>query len=422
MIVNESPAAAYPPRQATVPPAPVVDAGADAGTGTGTGPAATGSARGLGLLANDTAAIVLAQQTAPPRSAPAYAVSNLRGRDLREVDLTGMDLRGADLSGSNLTGKDLTGLDLRGATLNDARLDGADLTDVDLGGVVAIGASFDKANLLGTGMDQADFTGASFKGAYLGGVPRDNGFNAQQVAQMGKTFDIESSSFARADFTGATFMYGSFHNADLDGASFERAIFFEFGIGRQSTARDASFDGISGHLTIGGSDLTDASFRNINRSGTEGTLVAIGQSNVDGLSFGGSHLMLRLSDLDLRNVDMNVRNKDLRLSVFSNTIMTGKDFRGFDFSGSSFVNTGGPIVNDFMDPADKDMANALSGTDFRAARFDNAAFHRFDLRAALTDAGALDGATVLPDQARDQWLSDMLAGLDARRQESMRAA
>jgi uncharacterized protein YjbI with pentapeptide repeats len=394
MIVTQSSQPAYPQPMsvpAGVPTEPVV---ADASEQT----AATGT-RGIALLAGDTAAILIAQQNEPT---PAPAPLDLSGRDLRAEDLSKLDLRGANLSGVDLTGKDLTGLDLTGAKLTDARLDGTTLIDTKLNEVDAKGASFTGALFVRTGMNNADFSGAKFNDAYFGGTKDDPNITADEAEVRGKQFFVDSSKFTDADFSGVTAQYALiFVNSNLDDANFEgakaprqpngpggerpsngSAIAFN-----QSSAKNVSFDGTSADITTYQSDLSGANFSNSTSNRLHFTI-----SKLDNASFKDSDTRLQFVGVDLKTVDLAVKNKDHSRTAFVNADISGQDFSGYDFSGTYFQATGSQADTIFAPGKSMSLDNLVTGTNFSGANFKGATFEDFDMRKALTDAGALDEA------------------------------
>jgi uncharacterized protein YjbI with pentapeptide repeats len=404
MIVTQAAAPVYPQPRISSLPAPAPDEANDARVE----PTAKGGARGLALLASDTAAIILTEQSIPPVDAPAAAPApaglDLRGRDLREVDLSKLDLRGADLSDANLSGKDLTGLDLQGATMTRANLDGANLTDTNLNAVSASGASFRQASFARTNMNDADFSGASFaKATFARG---DMGMTQDELEKAGRGFVIKSSDLTGADFSDASFNEGGgFWTSKLDNVNFDRLKTGrnEFHIGsyhalgiRNSTVKGATFRGMAAQVSIDRSDASNADFSGISAGG-----VTIGGSKIDGVSFKDSSTKLFFSDVDLRNVDLSIANKDARDSIFQNVIMTGMNFSGYDFSGSLFINDDRNMRNSFHEGSDKSLAEAMTGTDFRGAKFRNVNFNNFDMDKALVDTGALAEVVVTINNSID---------------------
>lgn len=209
-----------------------------------------------------------------------------------------------------------------------------------------------------------------------------------------------------ADFSDASFNEGGgFSTSKLDDVNFDRlntgrnefhiSGYREFGI-RDSTVKGATFRGATARVSIGESDASKADFSGISAGG-----VTIGGSKIDGVSFKGSSTKLFFSDVDLRNVDLSIANKDARDSIFQNVIMTGMNFSGYDFSGSLFINDDRNMRNSFRKGSDKSLAEAMTGTDFRGAKFENVRFNNFDMDKALVDAGALAGVVVNIDNSID---------------------
>ena len=341
MIVTQSSQPAYPQPMsvpAGLPAEPVVANTAEQTAATGT--------RGIALLAGDTAAILIAQQNEPTL---APAPLDLSGRDLREEDLSKLDLRGANLSGVDLTGKDLTGLDLTGAKLTDARLDGTTLIDTTLNEVDAKGASFTGALFVRTGMNNADFSGGKFNDAFFGGTKDDPNLTADEARDQGKSLTITSSKFVDADFSGMTAQYAvTFMDSNLDNAKFEDAKaprqpdlpgghrVSGSGIGfNNSSAKNASFRGISADISTYQTDLSGADFSN-----STSNWLNFAISKLDNASFKDSDTRLQFVGVDLKTVDLAVKNKDHSRTAFSNADISGQDFSGYNFSGTYFQATG----------------------------------------------------------------------------------
>lgn len=376
-------------------------------------PVPRGGTSGITLLSGEAAAVVIAQQTEPARPSPAPTGLDLSGRDLRNEDLSELDLRGANLTGVDLTGRDLTGLDLSGATLTNAKFDGANLTETKLNGVGAAGASFTSALFARTKMDNANFADAKFNGAYFGGTKDMPDLSGQEAWDQGKNMVVKSSAFTGADFSGITAKYNLiFNNSNLENTKFDGAkapgfvgIIPGSGIGfNQSNVKNASFQGAS--ATIGGeaSDFSGSDFSN-----TTGNEIDIRASKLDNASFAGSSSRLKFVRADLRTVDLSVRNKDLSNSIFSDANVAGKDFSGYNFSGASFHVTGSQVENVYAPKGTMNLENLVTGTNFSGATFKGATFYDFDMRKALVDAGALDGAQVYVNESdgRYAYLGDI---------------
>ncbi len=79
MIVTQAAAPVYPQPKASVPPPPAPDDVNEAKAE----PTAKGGARGLALLASDTAAIILTEQSTPPTPPPRHCNGTGRARPAR---------------------------------------------------------------------------------------------------------------------------------------------------------------------------------------------------------------------------------------------------------------------------------------------------------------------------------------------------
>ena len=414
MIVTQVSHPVYPqPTPAPVPPAlePVASETPDA--------VAKAGARGITLLSGEAAAVVIAEQTEPT---PTAAPLDLSGRDLRNEDLSKLDLRGANLAGVDLSGKDLTGLDLTGAKLANARLNGANLTETKLNNVDATGTSFTGALFARASLDNSDFSGAKFNDAYFGGSKDSPDLTGQQAWDQGRNTIVSSSNFTGADFSGVTAKYAlTFKSSNLDNAKFDGAKAPGWngsaagsGIGfNNSTARNASFKGISADVSADYSDLSGSDFTN----STSGRL-SFGGSKLENVSFANSSSRLGFSYIDLRSTDLSVKNKDLGKSGFNNADISGKDFSGYNFSGASFSASGTRVENIFSPGKSMSLENLVTGTNFSGATFKGATFSDFDMRKALVDAGALDGAemNVNESDSRYAYLGDIFKNVSGSKE------
>ncbi len=194
----------------------------------------------------------------------------LTGADLRGANLTGAVLARADLDGADLTEAKVTGANFGSATLRDVKLRGV----VDLGAVVFAKADLSGADFTGAKLDAADFSEATFKGADFSEVTGTKLFFVRS--------DFSSTVFARAklvrcafievdvtdvDFSGADLSASTFITARGDGAVFRGAKLDRLRLIKDSSFAGADFRGASlvkANLLgtrLAGSDFTGTNLR-----------------------------------------------------------------------------------------------------------------------------------------------------------------
>jgi uncharacterized protein YjbI with pentapeptide repeats len=268
---------------------------------------------------------------------------DLSGIDLEQAlleaaVLTGVDLRNANLTGAVFARADLGGVDLTGAILNGANFGGANLRDVKaLGGLDLTDAVFAKADLSGadfTGakLSNADFSEATFEGADFSKVIGKKLFflrvNLSSAILAGA--DLQRCSFIEVDvsgvdFSGANLSASTFITARGDGAVFRDAKLDKLRLIKDSTFAGADFCGASMQKVnlmgtrLTGSDFTGANLRSavLNDADLSGAkldyVIAVEamlvRTNLAGASLVGIDLMQSiLQKVNLRGANLEKAN------------------------------------------------------------------------------------------------------------------
>jgi uncharacterized protein YjbI with pentapeptide repeats len=226
-----------------------------------------------------------------------FAGADLRGAFLECADLSGVDLTRADLTNAVLTRANLTqarmgGAKLAGANLGSARLAGALLDDADLTGAVLVKADLTNAAARGAQLTGADLAEVQVRGADLrGAIARElllvrtdlRGANLAGV-------DLTKSNFLEVDLTEVDLSDATLSSVVLltvrgDGAIFRGARLDNLRVVERSTFARADFRGASlvganlRATALGEADFRDADLDDADLSG----------SDLQGADFTGAH-------------------------------------------------------------------------------------------------------------------------------------
>lgn len=224
---------------------------------------------------------------------------DLSGLDLRGIDLTnamleaaslaGADLGGAKLQGAVLARADLTGAKLEGANLNGANLGSAKLAGaqmsggVDLSGAVLHEADLTGANLAGARLNDADLSEATLDGADL------TAGTAKNLLCM--NVDLSRTKLAGASFETCSFLNAKLEGADLTGAKLVSCVFVTCQ-GDGAVLRGAKADNIRvvRDSSFAGADFQGASLQQANFRGTNLEKSNFADTNLRGADLSGCNL------------------------------------------------------------------------------------------------------------------------------------
>ncbi|WP_437635517.1 DUF2169 family type VI secretion system accessory protein [Sorangium sp. So ce854] len=148
-------------------------------------------------------------------------VKALGGVELGEAVLVKADLWGADLSGANLSGADLSEANFRDTNLEGVVAEKATFQSVDLRGARFLGARLSGATFNEVNVTEVDFTGVDLSSAIFIAAEGDGAVFRNAMAR--DLASVKGSSFAGADFCGATLTGANFLGTRLRGSDFSDA-------------------------------------------------------------------------------------------------------------------------------------------------------------------------------------------------------
>ncbi|UCG63877.1 MAG: DUF2169 domain-containing protein [Deltaproteobacteria bacterium] len=281
---------------------------------------------------------------------------DLKNIDLKDAMLEGANLSGADLSGADLSGcvlarADLTGARCAGAKMAEACLGAANLSGADFSGVELTKAAFGKADLTdadlsGTTMDGADFMEAKLSGATLSRTTLKETLFYEN--------DLSRAVFAEADLSRSQFINANIEEADFSGATLSSAIFVGVRGGKTvfrgadmtkaCAANETSFAGAD----FRGATLTQAGLRGCDFSGAnfEGAnleMTDLSECNLKGANFYRAfarQARFEKSDLEGANmVSINLFEGSLHKARLVTTNLSGANLYGAEVFRAVFGET-----------------------------------------------------------------------------------
>lgn len=290
---------------------------------------------------------------------------DLAGALLEAAVLTGADLRGARLAGAVLVRADLVGADLTGAQLAGANFGEAMLCDAKLrGGADLTGATLAKADLSGADLEGAQLSNADLSGARVEGADLRR-VTARGLIVMGT--DLSGASLEGADLTKCVFIDTIVAGVDFRGANLTASVFVN-GKGDGAVFRGAKLDNlrIVKDSSFAGADFRGASMKLANLRGahlagsdfTEADLTSAELSECDFTSAHLDHAIL----VDARLVRTNLSGATLVGADLMQSVLQKARLDGANLENASL----------FRADAAKILGNAetsLKGANVKHVRF-----------------------------------------------------
>jgi uncharacterized protein YjbI with pentapeptide repeats len=274
--------------------------------------------------------------------------ADLSNLDLRGVDLSLAWLESADLRYANLSRANLSGAVLAHANLTGVVAIGTDFSKANLGGAQLEGALMDRSNLSGCTLARTKLIRTSLRGALLSGASLLESewtevdlSEAVAVQQLFHKLDLTACTFVGAHLGSASFIECKIERADFSRASMPSAQFVTCA-GARSVFREAdlSSGGLLAASSFAGADFSGATMKGANFGDSDFTEARLIRTVIDGANL----TRTRLARCDARQAKAKgalLRKADLRGSSWSGTdfkdcILSGADLRGADLSDSHF--------------------------------------------------------------------------------------
>jgi uncharacterized protein YjbI with pentapeptide repeats len=283
--------------------------------------------------------------------------ADFRGAMMENVNLTDANLRGVDFTGAVLARADLTGADFTGAKLAYANLGAATLRRVSAGGgvdfsrAVLAKADLTDADLSGAKLDGADLSEATFTGTDLRGAtaPGMNLLNANLTGAKLCGANLSKCNFLEVDVSGVDFSGADLTSAVFLGAKGDGAVFHNAKLDNLRVVRGSSFAGAN----FSGASLERANLRGTTLAGSDFTGARLSESDLCECDLRGATFYLavavgaRFVKADLTGADMFSAN--LMDAILQRAKVHGTTFEGANLFGADLFRIrvdGGTILKD----------------------------------------------------------------------------